>query len=88
MQLGLRVETLTSAEIRRAIEVNRAHARLSAPDTFAFVIAQARGWCLLTGDGVLRELATTESSICMACFRCSISSPMAVTWSSRICMRA
>lgn len=58
--LGLRVETLTSMEVRRATEVNRAHTRLSAPDTFAFVIAQARGWGLLTGDGVLRELATAE----------------------------
>jgi hypothetical protein len=57
----LRVETLTSMEVRRATEVNRAHVRLSAPDTFAFVIAQARGWGLLTGDGVLRELATAEN---------------------------
>lgn len=60
VQLGLRVENLTSAEVRRATEVNRAHTRLSVPDTFAFVIAQARGWGLLTGDGVLRELAIAE----------------------------
>jgi hypothetical protein len=60
VRLGLRVEPLTSAEVRRATEVNRAHARLSTPDTFAFVLAQTRGWGLLTGDGVLRELATAE----------------------------
>lgn len=60
VRLGLRVEPLTSAEVRRATEVNRANNRLSAPDTFAFVLAQTRGWGLLTGDGVLRELATAE----------------------------
>lgn len=60
IQLGLRVETLTPAELRRATTVNRQHVRLSVPDTFAFVIAEARGWDLLTGDGTLRELAVAE----------------------------
>ncbi len=55
--LGLRVEELTSTELRRATAVNRQYSRLSAPDTFAFAIAESRRWGLLTGDGLLRELA-------------------------------
>jgi hypothetical protein len=60
MQLGLRVEVLTPDELRRATIVNRQNARLSVPDTFAFAIAESRGWGLLTGDGTLRELAIAE----------------------------
>lgn len=60
MQLGLRIEELTPVELRRATAVNRQHSRLSVPDTFAFAIAEARGWGLLTGDGTLRELAIAE----------------------------
>jgi hypothetical protein len=29
-------------------------------DTFAFAIAESRGWGLLTGDGTLRKLASAE----------------------------
>jgi hypothetical protein len=60
IELGLRVEELTPDELQRATVVNRQNARLSVPDTFAFVIAESRGWGLLTGDGTLRELATAE----------------------------
>lgn len=60
MQLGLRIEVLTPVELRRATTVNRQYARLSVPDTFAFAIAESRGWGLLTGDGTLRELAVAE----------------------------
>ena len=59
-QLGLRTEELTPVELRRATIVNRQYARLSVPDTFAFAIAEFRGWGLLTGDGTLRELAIAE----------------------------
>ncbi|WP_261335723.1 hypothetical protein [Rhizobium leguminosarum] len=58
--LGLGVEELTSTELRRATVVNRQYSRLSAPDAFAFAVAESRKWGLLTGDGVLRELAVTE----------------------------
>lgn len=57
IELGLRVEELTPEEVARATIVNRQNARLSTPDTFAFAIAESRGWALLTGDGILRELA-------------------------------
>lgn len=60
IQLGLRIEELTSVELRRATAVNRQHAQLSVPDTFAFAIAESRGWGLLTGDGTLRALALAE----------------------------
>lgn len=39
----------------------RAHPKLSLPDAFAYVLASARGWTLLTGDGELRALAQAES---------------------------
>ena len=55
--LGLRVEELTSVEVTRATEVRREKKDLSTPDTFAFAIAEGRGWPLLTGDGGLRRLA-------------------------------
>jgi hypothetical protein len=54
---GLRVEELTDQELRRATTINRAQARLSVPDAFAYALAEARGWPLLTGDGDLRTLA-------------------------------
>lgn len=60
MALGLRVEELTVPELRRATSVNRQHQKLSVPDTFAFALAESRTWTLLTGDGILRELAATE----------------------------
>jgi hypothetical protein len=55
--LGLRLEVLTPTELARATTVRRQNASLSIPDTFAFAIAESRQWTLLTGDGVLRELA-------------------------------
>ena len=60
MGLGLRVEVLTPAELIRATTVHRQNGRLSVPDTFAFAIAESRQWTLLTGDGILRELAAAE----------------------------
>lgn len=58
--LGLRVEALTSTELGRATVLYRQNTRLSAPDTFAFALAEARRWTLLTGDGTLRDLAVAE----------------------------
>ena len=55
--MGLRIEELTPTELRRATVVNRENVRLSAADTFAFAIAESRNWGLLTGDGILRDLA-------------------------------
>jgi predicted nucleic acid-binding protein len=57
LALGLRVGELTSAELTRATTVRRERKELSTADTFAFAIAEARQWTLLTGDGGLRRLA-------------------------------
>lgn len=61
--LGMRVEDLTAAELSRAIAIRRARTELSTPDTFAFAIAEQRGWPLLTGDGGLRRLAGDEGLV-------------------------
>lgn len=57
--LGLRVEELSPAELSRATTIRRQRVNLSTPDTFAFAIAESRKWTLLTGDGGLRQLATS-----------------------------
>ena len=58
--LGLRIEELSPAELSDATTVRRQYSVLSTPDTFAFAIARARTWTLLTGDGDLRNLAVQE----------------------------
>lgn len=57
VKLGLRVEELTAAELTIAQDTRAAHPRLSLPDAYAYALASARGWILLTGDGELRTLA-------------------------------
>lgn len=54
---GLIVEELTADELTIAQEVRGSHPKLSLPDAFAYTLASARGWVLLTGDGELRSLA-------------------------------
>jgi hypothetical protein len=58
--LGLRVEELTPTELARATVVGRERKVLSAPDTFAYAIAELREWPLLTGDGGLRRLCEEQ----------------------------
>jgi hypothetical protein len=57
LALGLRVEELHPAELRNATTLSRADRTLSLPDTFAFALAHARQWTLLTGDAGLRRAA-------------------------------
>lgn len=57
VQLGLRVEELTSQELTVAQATRGASPKLSLPDAYAYSLASARGWTLLTGDGELRKLA-------------------------------
>lgn len=54
--LGLEVVELSAAELSRATGLRRETKILSTPDTFAFSLAEARRWTLLTGDGALRDL--------------------------------
>jgi hypothetical protein len=60
VELGLRVEVLSGDEVTIAQTVRTAHPKLSLPDAFAYTLASARRWSLLTGDGELRALAKAE----------------------------
>lgn len=60
VSLGLRVEELSPAEVEAATVLSRADRSLSLADTFAFALAQARRWTLLTGDAGLRRAAETH----------------------------
>lgn len=57
---GLRIEELTGEEVATAQQVRTEHPKLSLPDAFAYSLASARGWTLLTGDGELRALAQAQ----------------------------
>jgi hypothetical protein len=57
---GLLVQELTGDEVIAAQTVRGNHPKLSLPDAFAYALASARGWTLLTGDGELRALAEVE----------------------------
>ena len=58
--LGLNVVELTPEELTRATTLRRQIKVLSTPDTFAFALAQARRWTLLTGDRALRDLCVEQ----------------------------
>jgi len=64
VELGLRIEELDAAGVRRAIEYRRARRELSLPDVFALELARRYGWILLTGDGALRALAGEHQVDC------------------------
>lgn len=57
---GLDVIELSPAELSRATGLRREVKVLSTPDTFAFSLAEARRWTLLTGDGALRGLCERQ----------------------------
>ena len=57
LALGLRVEELHPAELQNATILSRTDRSLSLADTFAFALAHARQWTLLTGDAGLRRSA-------------------------------
>lgn len=61
---GLRVEELDEKGVGRAQGFRRARTGLSVPDSFALALALGQGWTLLTGDGLLRELAGLEGVEC------------------------
>jgi predicted nucleic acid-binding protein len=61
VELGLRVEELSGGEVTTAQIVRRTRPRLSLVDSFAYALASARGWTLLTGDGELRAVAKVEN---------------------------
>ena len=61
---GLRVEALTKEELTAAQHARSLRPKLSLPDAYAYALAAARGWTLLSGDGELRALAQAENVPC------------------------
>lgn len=60
LNAGLREVSLASAQMRDVLRLGSTHKRLSAADRTAYVLAHWKGYGLLTGDGALRQLATTS----------------------------
>jgi hypothetical protein len=61
---GLRVEELDGDGMGKALTYRQQEQALSLPDAFALALADINGWVLLTGDGLLRQLAHTELVTC------------------------
>lgn len=58
---GLEEIDLTPAQVGRALQLKEQNTKLSAEDTFSFVLAQdIADSVLLTGDAILREAATRD----------------------------
>lgn len=64
VKLGLRVEELTPSELAAVQGLRGAHPKLSLPDAYAYTLASARQWTLLSGDGELRALAHAHQVSC------------------------
>ena len=63
-KLGLCVAALDGEGAASAINYRRMRPALSMADVFALALAARNGWSLLTGDRVLRGLATAEHVTC------------------------
>lgn len=64
VKLGLRVEELTPQELAVVQGLRGTHPKLSLPDAYAYSLASARQWTLLSGDGELRALAQAQQVNC------------------------
>lgn len=64
IRLGLCIEELDGNGVTRALAYRQRAQALSVPDSFALALAQTNGWVLLTGDGLLRQLANDEAVQC------------------------
>ncbi len=64
VKMGLRLEELDGNGVARALGYFRKRRSLSLPDSFAFALAKANAWTLLSGDRELRELAEEEEVQC------------------------
>jgi hypothetical protein len=64
VKLGLRVEELTPQELGVVQGLRGTHPKLSLPDAYAYSLASARQWILLSGDGELRALAQVQRVSC------------------------
>lgn len=50
-KLGLKIESLSSAEVSSPQVLRQGHPKLSLPDAYAFTLAKTGPWALLAGDG-------------------------------------
>ena len=64
IELGLRVEVLSGEEVEASHIIRRERLRLSAVDAAALSLAELRHWMLLTGDGLMRQQATSRGVDC------------------------
>lgn len=64
IRLGLVIEELDGDGVSLALTYRQQAPALSLPDCFALALAQTRSWVLLSGDSVLRQLATDEAIEC------------------------
>ena len=64
LRRGLEVAELDGDGVDRALSFRRRRSSLSLADAFALALATEHRWTLLTGDRVLRNLATLESVVC------------------------
>jgi hypothetical protein len=64
LELGLRVVDLDETAVASALQLRDRRRSLSVADAFAFSLAQANSWVLLTGDGELRILAHESGLRC------------------------
>jgi predicted nucleic acid-binding protein len=64
VSLGLRIEEVSKDGVMNALRYRSERRFISVPDSFALALAKERAWTLLTGDGDLRDLATSEKVKC------------------------
>lgn len=62
--LGLRIEELDGAGVRRALDYRQTVPQLSFPDALALSLAKTEGYILLSGDQALKGLADSETVEC------------------------
>ncbi|MGE4302739.1 MAG: hypothetical protein AB7E24_01760 [Novosphingobium sp.] len=64
LDLGLRVEPLESSEMSTGLALRRARPGLSVPAAFGLVLAEARGWAVLSVDDLVHHEAAARGIEC------------------------
>ena len=60
LRFGLKVEALDGEGVGRAIAYQSERPALSLVDSFALALAACQGWCLLTEDRAMRNVAESQ----------------------------
>lgn len=64
LDLGLRVETLEGSETSAGLALRRTRPGLSVSAAFGLAFAEARGWTILSEDGLVHAEATSRGIEC------------------------